>query len=75
MKTPVQGDYFLIKLAKFDIAPFFTEHLWWLAIGLQLYNRPNTVYLKDTGRLIQEYTLPYSKLLSNTPSWKNNIPK
>ena len=38
-------------------------------------HRPNTVYLKGTGQSVQEYTLPYSKLLSNTLSWKNDIPK
>ena len=30
-------DYFLIKLSKFEVASFFRDHLWWLAIGLQLY--------------------------------------
>ena len=38
-------------------------------------HRPNAVYLKCTGRPIQKYTIPYSKLLSNTLSWKNNIPQ
>ena len=38
-------------------------------------HRTNNVYLKGSGRPIQKYTLPYLKLLSNTPSWKNDIPK
>ena len=45
-----------------------------IVIKLHENHRPNTVYLKSTGRSIQKYTLPYSKLFSNTPNWKNDIP-
>ena len=46
-----------------------------IVIQLHENHHTNTVYLKGTGRPIEKYTLPYSKLLSNTPSWKNDIPK
>ena len=46
-----------------------------IVIQLNENHHTNTVYLEGTGRPIQKYTLPYSKLLSNTPTWKNDIPK
>ena len=38
-------------------------------------HRPNTVYSKGIGLPIKKYTLLYSKLSSNTFSWKNGITK
>ena len=38
-------------------------------------HRANTVYLKGIGRPIKKNRILYSKIPSNTPSWKNDIPK
>ena len=84
-------DYSLIKLPKFDLAPFFTEHLWWLAIGLQLYLKKVSgrgIFLWILWSLIEHLfsqntsggCLWISKKMllqtfSDTPNWIYNIHK
>ena len=44
-------------------------------IQLNENHRPNVLYLKGDGQPFKKYTLLYSKLSSNAPSWKNDIAK